>query len=153
MSKPLTGAQVAALAGISASGVSKLKGAADPLHRGPGGYDPAVVGAWLYRRVLASIGAAEGDALDLSREQALLARARRQALEREAEIRAGTYTLTSAAVESARRAGNVVRDSMLSIPGRVAATLIGQTDERRIDKILTTAIRDELTRVADMAAE
>lgn len=98
------------------------------------------------------MGKAAGDALDLSHEQALLARARRQALEHEAQIRQAAYTPTSQAVESSRRAGLAIRDSMLSVPGRIAARLVGLADEREIERRVTDEMRQELTRIARSVA-
>ena len=70
----------------------------------------------------------------------------------EAEIRSGRYTLTSAALKSARRAGQTLRDCMLSVPGRVAAQLAAMDDERQIDQFLSTILREELGRLAATVA-
>jgi phage terminase Nu1 subunit (DNA packaging protein) len=145
----LTSQQVALMAGVSTSSITKARLAVDPLHREAGGYDPVTVGQWLMRRALAMAGKTGGDVLDLSYEQALLARERRRALERDAEIKAGAYLLTADVIKSQTRAGMAIRDAMLSVPGRVAATLAGMDDERRIDRYLTDELRAELTRLAD----
>jgi hypothetical protein len=52
-------------------------------------------------------------------------------------------------VKSSRRAGLAIRDAVLSVPGRVAAQLTNVSDERAIERVLTVALRDELTRLAD----
>lgn len=51
------------------------------------------------------------------------------------------------AIRSSRRAGMAIRDAVLSIPGKLAAELVG-LDEIAIERRLTAAIREELTRIA-----
>jgi len=70
----------------------------------------------------------------------------------EAARKRGETIDKAAAVRSFSRSGMVFRDAMLSIPGRVAAQLATETDERRIEALLTAAIRAELTRLADSVA-
>jgi terminase small subunit / prophage DNA-packing protein len=87
--------------------------------------------------------------LVLAQERAALAAAQRRRIEREERIAAGSYLLTADVVKSQTRAGMAIRDAMLAVPGRTAATLAGMDDERAIDRYLTTELRAELTRLAD----
>ena len=47
----------------------------------------------------------------------------------------------------------MVRDTMMNLPVRVAATLAASSDEREIIHVLTDAISQELSRLADTAGE
>ena len=152
MARPLTGEQMAVLAGVSGGAIAKAKHSDDPLHRQAGGYDAIEVGRWLARRTLAAAGRTEGDVLDLAHEQTLLARQRRITLEHEHAIAKGRYVEKARVIESFQRAGMTFRDAMLSVPGRVASQLASTTDERDIDRRLTAEIRAELERLADSAA-
>jgi hypothetical protein len=69
------------------------------------------------------------------------------------EVAEKERTLVSAAdaVKSATRAGMAIRDAMLSLPGRLAATLASMEDEREIERYLTDQLRAELTRLAQRA--
>jgi phage terminase Nu1 subunit (DNA packaging protein) len=67
----------------------------------------------------------------------------------EARIRSGELVEASTVRPAFQRAGRAFRDSMLSIPGRVAAALAVETDERRIEQLLRREMRAELTRLAD----
>ena len=94
-----------------------------------------------------------GDAgLELSRERALLAQAQRRRIEREETVAKGEYVVKAEAIKSFQRAAMMFRDGMLSVPGRIASTLVMMTDERDIDRALTAALRAELERLADSAA-
>src|SRR5262245_46426589 len=63
------------------------------------------------------------DAAILARERALLARAQRQRIDRQAEAEAGQWIRRADACAQARRAGMTARDAMLAVPGRIAAEL------------------------------
>lgn len=60
----------------------------------------------------------------------------------------GSLVSAAEAVKSATRAGMAIRDAVLSVPGRVAATLAGMDDEREIERYLSEQLRAELTRLA-----
>jgi phage terminase Nu1 subunit (DNA packaging protein) len=151
MTKLLTGQQVGLLAGISPSAVSKLKSTEDPLHRRAGGYDPVEVGRWLYRRALGSVGkgAADGLLLDLSREQALLARARREAIEFEQAIRRGEYLAAADVGRGWATICRVARDRILGVPARAASQTVGMDNEREIERLWTRELREALIALAD----
>lgn len=70
--------------------------------------------------------------------------------ELEVAEKAGRLVDAQAAVKSAQRAGMASRDAILSVPGRIAAQLVGMDDEREIERLLTEALRAELSRVARM---
>ena len=67
--------------------------------------------------------------------------------------REGRLVPADAATKAQKRSAMAFRDAMLSIPGREAAKLAGIADEREIERLLTFAIRAELTRVADGALD
>jgi phage terminase Nu1 subunit (DNA packaging protein) len=67
------------------------------------------------------------------------------------EVAEKERTLISASevVKASQRAGMAVRDAVLSVPGRIAAQLVGMDDERAIERLIADALRAELTRLAD----
>ena len=67
------------------------------------------------------------------------------------EVAEKERTLISASevVKASQRAGMAVRDAVLSVPGRIAAQLVGMDDERAIERLIADALRTELTRLAD----
>ena len=77
------------------------------------------------------------------REEHMAALAKMEVAERE-----GRLIDAAQAAKSNTRAGMAIRDGVLSVPGRIAAQLVGIEDEREIERIITAALRDELTRIA-----
>jgi len=116
MARPLTGEQMAVLAGVSGGAIAKAKHSDDRCTGRRAGTTPSRSGAgsrgarWRRR-------ADRGDVLDLAHEQALLARQRRITLEHEHAIAKGRYVEKARVIESFQRAGMTFRDAMLSVPG------------------------------------
>jgi phage terminase Nu1 subunit (DNA packaging protein) len=92
-----------------------------------------------------------------ARERLVVAKAKKEEqLAKEAALRVaergGKLIDARRALEEGRRAGMTIRDGILSVPARVAAQIASMTDEREVERLLTAALRAELTRLADLAA-
>lgn len=80
-------------------------------------------------------------AADLSLERALLARAQRARLEREAEAAAGRLVPADRVYAEAFKTGRIVRDALLAVPDRLAAELAAENDATVVHFRLSTEIR------------
>lgn len=110
---------------------------------GHGGRRPAA-GRKAGQEGIVSLGTRERlVAAKADREEHLAALAKLELAERE-----GRLLWADQVSKSANRAGMTIRDGMLSVPGRIAARLVGIDDEREIERLLTEEIRAELTRLA-----
>jgi phage terminase Nu1 subunit (DNA packaging protein) len=94
--------------------------------------------------------AAEGP--DLSRERALLARAQREKLEREAQIAAGQLLDAAVVVQGWQRLCYAVRQHLLALPQALAPQVAAEDDAVACHKLLDDAVYDALSALAEAKA-
>ena len=137
-------ADFCALVGLSRQRVTTL--------RQTGTITGTTLGEWLssYIESLRAKAAGRGDPA-LAREKQALMTAKRKLAELQLGEKEGRLVDGKQAKASAAVAGMTIRDAMLAVPARTAATLAGMGDERDVERYLSAELRSELTRVADMA--
>ena len=82
------------------------------------------------------------------KEEALARKAKMEADEKE-----GALIDAKVAADRSRRTGIAVRDGVLSVPARICNDLAAMDDAGEIERFLTAALREELTRLADLGPE
>lgn len=152
--KHVTGAQLAAILGISRATVSNLAADGILVRADRGAFDLAgSVQAYVRHKVTAAKASGDDGAVQsLTAERARMARLKADQVEREARIAAGEYVAVADVEAGWLKVVGIVRSRLLAVPTKLAARIVGVRTPAEAEALLRKEIHGALGDIATTLA-